>query len=34
MLGALRMSKGRIVYESPPHLLAHNEAVKAQHLGI
>ena len=28
------MSKGRIVYESPPHLLAHNEEVKAQHLGI
>src|SRR2546427_940140 len=28
------MSKGRIVYESPPHLLAHNETVKAQHLGI
>ena len=28
------MSKGRIVYASPPHLLAHNEEVKAQHLGI
>ena len=28
------MSKGKIVYESPPHALAHNEAVKAQHLGI
>jgi len=28
------MSKGKIVYASPPHLLAHNEEVKAQHLGI
>ena len=28
------MSKGKIVYASPPHVLAHNEEVKAQHLGI
>src|SRR5215475_14512323 len=28
------MSKGKIVYESPPHDLAHNQAVQAQHLGI
>ena len=28
------MSKGRIVYEAPPHLLAQNEEVKAQYLGI
>jgi branched-chain amino acid transport system ATP-binding protein len=28
------MSKGRIVYESPPHVLAQNEEVKARHLGI
>jgi branched-chain amino acid transport system ATP-binding protein len=28
------MSKGRIVYESPPHALAQNEEVKARHLGI
>src|SRR5262245_54556000 len=28
------MSKGQIVYASPPHVLAHNEAVKAQHLSI
>jgi branched-chain amino acid transport system ATP-binding protein len=28
------MSKGRIVYESPPHILAQNEEVKARHLGI
>ncbi len=28
------MSKGRIVYASPPHDLVHNEAVQAQHLGI
>ena len=28
------MSKGRIVYAAPPHLLAQNEAVKAQYLGI
>jgi branched-chain amino acid transport system ATP-binding protein len=28
------MSKGRIVYESPPQVLAQNEEVKARHLGI
>jgi branched-chain amino acid transport system ATP-binding protein len=28
------MSKGRIVYEAPPHALAQNEEVKAQYLGI
>jgi branched-chain amino acid transport system ATP-binding protein len=28
------MSKGRIVYESPPQDLAQNEDVKARHLGI
>jgi branched-chain amino acid transport system ATP-binding protein len=28
------MSKGRIVYESPPQILAQNEDVKARHLGI
>jgi branched-chain amino acid transport system ATP-binding protein len=28
------MSKGRIVYESQPHVLAQNEDVKARHLGI
>ena len=28
------MSKGRIVYESPPELLAQNEEVKARHLGV
>lgn len=28
------MSKGRIVYESPPQALAQNEEVKARHLGI
>jgi ABC-type branched-subunit amino acid transport system ATPase component len=28
------MSKGRIVYEGPPHVLAQNEEVKAQYLGI
>jgi len=28
------MSKGRIVYAAPPHLLAQNEGVKAQYLGI
>ena len=28
------MSKGQIVYASPPHDLARNEAVQAQHLGI
>ena len=28
------MSKGRMVYEAPPHLLAQNEEVKAQYLGI
>ena len=28
------MSKGRIVYEAPPPLLAQNEEVKAQYLGI
>src|ERR687887_1629046 len=28
------MSKGRIVYESPPHILAQNEEMKAQYLGI
>jgi branched-chain amino acid transport system ATP-binding protein len=28
------MSKGQIVYAAPPHDLAHNEAVQAQHLGI
>ena len=28
------MSKGRIVYESPPELLARNEEVKARHLGV
>src|SRR5438552_17106900 len=28
------MSKGRIVYAALPHLLAQNEAVKAQYLGI
>jgi branched-chain amino acid transport system ATP-binding protein len=28
------MSKGRIVYEAPPHALAQNEEVKARHLGI
>ena len=28
------MSKGRIVYESPPHILAQNEEMKARHLGI
>jgi branched-chain amino acid transport system ATP-binding protein len=28
------MSKGRMVYEAPPHVLAQNEEVKAQYLGI
>jgi branched-chain amino acid transport system ATP-binding protein len=28
------MSKGRMVYEAPPHALAQNEEVKAQYLGI
>jgi branched-chain amino acid transport system ATP-binding protein len=28
------MSKGRIVYESPPHVLAQNEDVKARYLGV
>jgi len=28
------MSKGRIVYESPPAELARNEEVKARHLGV
>src|SRR5919198_2559652 len=28
------ISKGRIVYESPPHILAQNEEMKAQYLGI
>jgi branched-chain amino acid transport system ATP-binding protein len=28
------MSKGRIVYGSPPQDLAQNEEVKARHLGI
>jgi branched-chain amino acid transport system ATP-binding protein len=28
------MSKGRMVYEAPPHLLAQNDEVKAQYLGI
>ncbi len=28
------MSKGRIVYESPPHVLSQNEEVKARHLGL
>jgi ABC-type branched-subunit amino acid transport system ATPase component len=28
------MSKGKIVYESPPHVLAQDEEVKARHLGI
>jgi branched-chain amino acid transport system ATP-binding protein len=28
------MSKGKIVYESPPHVLAQNGEVKARHLGI
>jgi branched-chain amino acid transport system ATP-binding protein len=28
------MSKGQMVYAAPPHDLAHNEAVQAQHLGI
>jgi branched-chain amino acid transport system ATP-binding protein len=28
------MSKGKIVYESPPHALAQNEELKALHLGI
>jgi branched-chain amino acid transport system ATP-binding protein len=28
------MSKGRIIYEAAPHILAQNEDVKARHLGI
>jgi branched-chain amino acid transport system ATP-binding protein len=28
------MSKGRVVYESSPQLLAQNEEVKARHLGV
>jgi branched-chain amino acid transport system ATP-binding protein len=28
------MSRGKIVYESSPHVLAQDEAVKARHLGV